>query len=324
MSVCVFALDDQHTIWIDPDGEFAGWPHIEVHYNDAGRKRKCHVRLDKARYLFDKETNPRLSTEVVAKLTKAMGSIVTIKERGLYIKSDLWSLCVWVWNNSRGDHEFTEKMPDDAEMPDYLDLRLDLNWSLKKGWVKPNDGEQLTFGGYDWRILDQKDGKALLLSEKIIGRWEYKDYADNVDWENCGLREYLNGAFYRRFPFRDQERIAETRVINGGNPWYGTSGGNDTSDKIFCLSIEEAVRYFGDSGLLAKGANKDERDRFVCWPDWGIFWTTMHDQYSEGLIALDASGEEGARGWMEPSWWWLRSPGSGKCSGRQGRGQWLP
>jgi len=175
MSIRVFELGDEHTIRIDPDGEVAGWPHFEVEYkDDTGRTRTCHIRLDKARYLFDMDTNPRLSKETVEKLTKAMNSIVEVRERGLYLKSDLWSLCVWVWNNSRGYPDPTKKMPDDAVMPDYLDLLLDLNWSLKKGYVKPGDEELLTFGGYEWRILDKKDGKALLLSEKIIGRWEYE------------------------------------------------------------------------------------------------------------------------------------------------------
>ena len=121
MSVRVFELDDKHTIWIDPDGEFAGWPHFEVKYRDSCRTRFCHIRLDKARYLFDMDTNPRLPKETVEKLAEAMCSTVEIRERGLYLKSDLWSLCVWVWNNSRGDHEPTEKMPDVVVMPDYFE-----------------------------------------------------------------------------------------------------------------------------------------------------------------------------------------------------------
>ena len=33
---------------------------------------------------------------------------------------------------------------------------------------------------------------------------------------------------------------------NPDNPEYGTDGGNDTTDKVFLLSIDEATRYFAN------------------------------------------------------------------------------
>jgi len=42
----------------------------------------------------------------------------------------------------------------------------------------------------------------------------------------------------------------ETEVVIGDNPWNFTNGGKSTIDKVFLLSIEEMVKYFGDSGQL--------------------------------------------------------------------------
>jgi hypothetical protein len=67
-----------------------------------------------------------------------------------------------------------------------------------------------------------------------------------------------------------------------------TKGGKETSDRVFLLSIEEIVQYFGDSGQLS---NKDRGNKY--WID---------DQYNTSRIAKNADGEY--------VWWWLRSPGN--------------
>jgi hypothetical protein len=55
------------------------------------------------------------------------------------------------------------------------------------------------FGPYAWRILEQRDGKALLLSEDIIERRTYSDKFTAITWETCTLRTYLNGKFFESF-----------------------------------------------------------------------------------------------------------------------------
>ena len=146
-------------------------------------------------------------------------------------------------------------------------------------------GDIITFGQYEWRVLDVQDKKALLLSEKLIEKRAYNAEFTGITWEECSLREYLNGEFYNGFDAEDKALIAETTLANNDNPWEGASGGNATTDKIFLLSLEEVVRYFGDSGQL--------KDR----PE-GEF--LIDDNYNSARIANDESGA---------SWWWLRSPG---------------
>jgi hypothetical protein len=107
-------------------------------------------------------------------------------------------------------------------------------------------GDVFTFGSYDCRILEIQDDKALIISEDIIEHRPY--HADGVEttWEHSTIRQYLNGDFYNSFSSADQNRIISTNIINSDNPTFDTAGGNDTTDNIFLLSIDEAQTYFAD------------------------------------------------------------------------------
>ncbi|MDR0220840.1 MAG: zinc ribbon domain-containing protein [Lachnospiraceae bacterium] len=149
-------------------------------------------------------------------------------------------------------------------------------------------GEIMEFGGIEWRVLEVSGGKALLLSEYVLEYRPYNEKQEGVTWETSTLRAYLNVEFYNGFSASDRARIAPTmNNSNKDNQWFGTPGGNDTEDYIFLLSLEEVVRYFGDSGQLANRPSED-------------VWT-IDDQYNEARIAYDLDGST--------RWWWLRSPG---------------
>jgi len=162
--------------------------------------------------------------------------------------------------------------------------------------------EIVQFGGYSWCVLEVRDGKALLLAEKIIEANLYNLYPTDVTWESCFLRDYLNGIFLQNFTHEEQERIVETSVNNPDNLWYGTPGGADTYDKVFLLSLEEVDRYFGDSGDYLTGKRKLWHADGIEENDEGWAFSNAHD---EDRAAIYGYG---------PSWWWLRSPGSGSRS----------
>jgi len=153
----------------------------------------------------------------------------------------------------------------------------------------PETGGMMEFGGYEWKVLDVQGAKALLLSKDIIELRRYHRKNRTVTWGDCDLRKYLNGEFYELFCDEDRGRIVETQVANTGNQWFGTNGGADTTDRVFLLSLEEVVRYFGDSGKLL-GERSDE--------DWII------DEYNDKRIACG-----NIRGKWRSWFWWLRSPG---------------
>ena len=160
----------------------------------------------------------------------------------------------------------------------------------------PLVGSVERIAGIDWRVLAVENNKALLISEKILEKRPYNVEGTDITWENCTLRKYLNGEFYNSLGAA-KSAIIETNNWNPNNPWYGTPGGNATTDKVFLLSLDELVKYFGDCGKLCNQPKND--GRFIWWTDDKAFW--IDDQYNHARIAYYRS--EGA------SWWWLRSPG---------------
>ena len=173
-------------------------------------------------------------------------------------------------------------------------------------------GEIIAFGGHSWRVLEVRDGSALVITENIIGHRMFHNTLANVTWETSEIRHFLNGTFFYTFTETDRQRIQETYVINNSNPWNfsgwggqaNTPGGNNTFDRIFLLSIDEVLQHFGDSGLVATGATMGvtARDNNApTSPAWGVYAWGIHDQYNWNRMAWDAVGTA--------SWWWLRTPG---------------
>jgi len=154
-------------------------------------------------------------------------------------------------------------------------------------------GGVIKFGNYDWLVLDVNDGNALIISNNIIEQREYNVKRKNVTWEKCTLRKYLNGEFLRKFSAADRKKISET-LISNNNTWVSTDGGKDTKDKIFLLSLEEADKYFGNSGdyqNIKRINSKDEEDTK------GHYLSNSHND--SRISKLDNGAFE----------WWLRSPG---------------
>jgi len=107
-----------------------------------------------------------------------------------------------------------------------------------------------------------------------------------------------NGEFHNSFSATDRERIIEVTNENPDNLWYGTCGGNTTIDRVFLLSIDEVIKYFGDSGQI--------KTRYMYpspWGDWckDEFLPWIDDQYNLNRRAVDDDGVCVG--------YWLRSPG---------------
>lgn len=165
-------------------------------------------------------------------------------------------------------------------------------------------GDHILFGSYpqnsapgtdtfdpepvEWRVLDIQDGKALIISEYLLdAAVYYYDMAD-VTWETSSLRTWLNGTFYdTAFSAGEKSLIQNVKINNPDNPLYGTTGGNDTDDNVFCLSLEEAQLYF-----------RDAEDRMTAPTEYAV---------KQGAAVSDSCTL--ANG-MKTGWWWLRSPAS--------------
>ena len=143
-----------------------------------------------------------------------------------------------------------------------------------------------------WRVLENADGKLFLLSDQNLDVNPYNSNNTSTTWENSTIRSWLNGYFINvAFSSDEQTAIANTYVYNKTqsnetshpNPSYETPGGNNTTDKIFLLSIEEAKNsdYFprGDSSRISTNT---------------AYVASDNDMFPVG----------------EADFWWLRSPRS--------------
>ena len=124
-------------------------------------------------------------------------------------------------------------------------------------------GSYVTFGSYEqssevldgkepieWMILDERDGAYLLLSREVLDSKTYHNRSAYVSWEECDLREWLNGEFYySAFTDEERQKIVETLVTadrSQENP--NLDPDVDTWDKVFLLSTVELNAYFSDLG----------------------------------------------------------------------------
>jgi len=191
--------------------------------------------------------------------------------------------------------------------------------------IARGEKRNVPFGEYNWRVLDVQDGRALLITEDVIDKRPYNTERAAVTWEISALRQYLNGEFYNKFDEQEQAIILEVNNVNANNPRFtGVSkadearqrlnekfsamtgrqkpegdldvsdptfpakGGNNTADKVFLLSIDEVLKYFGDSGQMTEIMN----------PEAAPF---INDEFNVERLA---NYEDKA------CVWWLRSPGS--------------
>ena len=157
-------------------------------------------------------------------------------------------------------------------------------------------GDIITFGNYEqdnktangkeeieWKVLEKDgNGKMFLISRYALDCRHYHSSVEQATWETSDIRSWLNNDFYKTaFDNTERAKIKTTTLENRDNADYNTDGGNDTKDKVFLLSIDEAKAYLPSTV---------ER---VC----------IATKYAESQGSQLESLTRSCR-------WWLRSPGS--------------
>lgn len=129
----------------------------------------------------------------------------------------------------------------------YIEAKVGF-WSLSFGSYEQDGDTSNGKESIEWQILDVKDGKALIISKDALDAKSYNSRYEDTTWEQCSLRAWLNNEFLNSaFTAEEQERIVTSTVTADKNLEYNTNPGNDTSDKIFLLSIDEANKYFASN-----------------------------------------------------------------------------
>ena len=152
-------------------------------------------------------------------------------------------------------------------------------------------GETIEFGNYpqeedgtekpiEWIVMKNEGNQVLLLSKYVLDVKPYNEEWEGVTWQTSDIRQWLNNEFYTTaFNKSEKAKIQTSLIKNEDNSEHGTSGENDTEDKVFLLSEKEAKTLF---------SNDDER----------IAKATGYAEKSGVYV------EE-----KKESVWWLRSPG---------------
>ena len=161
-------------------------------------------------------------------------------------------------------------------------------------WTDPTTYHYFKYEPIKWRVLEIDGKDAFLLADKALDGQKYNIEHSSITWEESTVRSWLNGTFLNSaFISSERSAIKTTDVVNDDNVTYGTTGGNNTSDKIFFLSENEV--YYSNTV-----------------PKYGF--TKDRDTYDEGRRCKSstfakAMGEySSSRGSsIGNCWWWLRS-----------------
>jgi len=101
----------------------------------------------------------------------------------------------------------------------------------------------------EWLVLKEEDGRAFVVSRYALALMKYYHTIaidSSVTWETWESRAWLNGEFLEAaFSEAEQERIPTVTVETPLVSWSSVNVPpvNDTEDKIFLLSMQEASRY---------------------------------------------------------------------------------
>lgn len=154
-----------------------------------------------------------------------------------------------------------------------------------------------------WRVLSVEGNDAFLMADQPLDCRKYSgnqnDFNIDVDyepklsatWEDCSLRTWLNETFYQdAFSPEEGAAIQTVTVTNENNPITGINGGNNTEDKVYLLSLSEAVTAaYGFSTGSGESVSR----------------AAEGTKYAENNDSMDFDLD---------SYWWLRSPGDSQTS----------
>ena len=146
------------------------------------------------------------------------------------------------------------------------------------------------FGNYNgqpivWRVLtvDVQNEKALLITKDCLDMYRFHetDPTEELTWETSDLRAWLGGEFFDT-AFTDEQREKILEVVNPAdtNSESGTQGGNDTTDKVFVLSVSEMLQYFIDDA--------DMEASLVGEPY--AYWTRTPGDSTQGYVCTYGGG----------------------------------
>lgn len=154
-------------------------------------------------------------------------------------------------------------------------------------------GDVVTFHGYKWDVLDANDETLVLFCQTDVEYMAY-DYSESYyedgdgvyydgsedypNWENCKIREYLNGEFYNKFTSEEKKKIQlvtnqnissddflNTYYPTGWEEWNYKNSCGPTEDYVYLMSIDELEKYYGFEVIDGKPCVPSLSMQYVNW-----------------------------------------------------------
>ena len=223
------------------------------------------------------------------------------------------------------DPELYEKLEQAAWEHD--ECELDGRHFLRVSSAGENGVSYTRYFAFDpllWRVLEVRNGTALLLSHAAVECEPFQADLRDVSWESCTLRSWLNGygpeanasaADYSgsgqsfldaAFSAEEQAAILRNPVRNEPNYYFGMDSGAQTEDRVFLLAeselfmhdsseihgfsrrdeVADRAKQFQPTGYaLRKGVWQESRER------GDVFWITRTTGYTHAnVVYVDESG----------------------------------
>ena len=179
-----------------------------------------------------------------------------------------------------------DKKRIEAEQMKYEMLKIYPSIENSSSYYTQNDispeeyivGNSIEFGVYRhnaliWTVVEVEEDRALLFLSDVLrdeegnaDRMPFNVELVPITWEECSLRQWLNGEFYNNAFGEDNAAILmvtnenddheEHYVFENMDTWvteytdYYSYGGNDTNDYIFLISEQDINDYFADLDVL--------------------------------------------------------------------------
>lgn len=128
-----------------------------------------------------------------------------------------------------------------------------------------------------WLVLEENDDELVVIASECLDNLPYHERREDITWETCSLRKWLNGEFLNT-AFNDDERPA---IIGS----------------VFLLSREEIIRYMPEESSRqcsptswAKRHGAYTNEKGLC-----AWWTRSHGQRDNQSAYLNSYGAFGNR-----------------------------
>ncbi len=156
------------------------------------------------------------------------------------------------------------------------------NFAADINKAKPGDILWLGKGPTPWKVLENKNGRLLLLSVYALACMPYKNfYMGNTVYSLSTLKIKLQGEYLNElFDSRDIEKIIPVYIDDDTDELFFEQRGKTQADRLFVLSDKEAAKYMKIPCVEKAPATR----QCLKTPLWTVF--------------------------SDYAYWWLRSPGN--------------